>query len=348
MKAALIRQKREALVSENPKINPREQADRIGVSEGALVASECGHGAIRLKRDIRDRQTQLCYLNQFRQALAVSRNRAALLEVQGTYPRCQFFEGLGWLEGAMLNVRAEMAHWSEGFFVPADGVRGASLQFFDSDGIAVHKAFLPAGEALDEAFLKEQQHRNQKPDFEWTRVVGSGYSGDEAAEVDHEAFMQKWQHLGELNNFPRLMQQFRLNRLQTIRMTGEAHSQRLNREAARQVIETAGRQGIPVEIAVENSGLVHKRVGAMPRLETYGKWMNLLQDNFNLHIDESQINQVWRVAVPTKHGVVHVLEIFDKGDRPVLRLLAAAALIGKEPMGWTELLKSCEPLSIEE
>jgi len=348
MKAALIRQKREALATENPKINPREQADRIGVSEGALVASGCGNGTIRLKRDTRNREAQLCVLNTFREALSVSRNRAALLEVKGAYPRCQFFEGLGWMEGAPVDVCASMAQWSEGFYVPADGIRGASLQFFDSDGVAVHKTFLVGGGELDEAFIKSQQHRNQKPDFEWTRGPGSGLSGDEASEVDHEVFMQKWQHLGELHNFTRLMQRFRLNRLQTIRMAGENHCQRLNREAVREVLTTVSRQEIQLEVLLENSGVVQKRTGVLPVLETYGKWMNLLHESFNLHIDESQVNQVWRVAIPTKHGVVHVMEVFDKGDRPVLRLVPSAALYGKEPANWTELLKSCESLSIEE
>ncbi len=348
MKAALIRQKREALATENPKINPREQADRIGVSEGALVASGCGNGTTRLKRDVRDREAQLCYLNTARQALSVTRNRAALLEVKGAYPKCQFFEGLGWMEGAPLDLRATVVQWSEGFFVAADGIRGASLQFFDSDGVAVHKAFFAAGEEPDEAFVKAQQHRNQKPDFEWTRGPGSGISGDEASEVDHEAFMQKWAQLGELHNFTRLMQRFRLNRLQTIRMAGEDHAQRLNREAVREVLTAANRQEIPLEVSVENSGVVQKRAGVLPAVETYGKWMNLLHENFNLHIDESQVNQVWRVALPTKHGVVHVLEVFDKGDRPVLRFVPSESLAGKEPAAWTELLKSCEPLSIEE
>ncbi|MEM6602196.1 MAG: ChuX/HutX family heme-like substrate-binding protein, partial [Verrucomicrobiota bacterium] len=205
-----------------------------------------------------------------------------------------------------------------------------------------------SAEKPDEAFLEAQTHRNQKPDFEWTRGPVSSYSGDEAAEFDHEAFMQMWGQLGELHNFTRLMQRFRLNRLQTIRMAGEAHAHRLNRDAVREVLAGACGQDIPLEISLENSGVAQKRTGVLPGLESYGKWMNLLQENFNLHIDESQVNQVWRVAVPTKHGVVHMLEVFDKRDCPVLRLLPGEALTGKEPVAWTELLKSCDPLSIEE
>jgi len=92
MKAATIRQKREALVEENAKINPREQAERLGISEGAMVASECGNGTVRLKRDVRDLSVQLSEWACLGEVLSVSRNRAALLEVQGKYPKCQFFE----------------------------------------------------------------------------------------------------------------------------------------------------------------------------------------------------------------------------------------------------------------
>ncbi|MEM6885229.1 MAG: ChuX/HutX family heme-like substrate-binding protein [Verrucomicrobiota bacterium] len=348
MKSALIRQKREALNAENPKINPREQADRIGVSEGALVASACGHGNIRLKRDVSDREAQLCYLNTACEVLSVSRNRTALLEVKGAYPKCQFFEGLGWMQGTPIDLRATVVQWSEGFYVPADGTCGASLQFFDSEGVAVHKVFFVGGQEPDEGFLKIQAHRNQKPDFEWTRGPVSNYSGEDNSELDHEAFMQKWEQLGELHNFNRLTQRFGLNRLQTIRMAGEGHAQRLNRDAVRDVLAGANRHEIPLEVSIENSGVVQNRSGVLPPIESYGKWMNLLHDHFNLHIDESQVNQVWRVAVPTRHGVVHVLEVFDKGDRPALRMLPSEALTGSEPAAWTEQLESCEPLSIEE
>ncbi len=348
MKAALIRDKRTALREENSKINPREQADRIGVSEGAMVASECGNGTVRLKRDGRDRTAQLCEWCQFGAVLAVTRNRAALLEVKGAYPKAQFFEGLGWMEGAPIDLRATLSQWSEGFYVPADGTRGASFQYFDSDGVAVHKLFFDPEAEPDETFIKAQQHRNQKPDFEWTRSAGIGYSGDEASEVDHEVFMKKWENLGELHNLSRLMQRFRLSRLQVIRMVGEGHAQRLNREAVRSVLTGAERAEICVKLAVENAGVIQQRTGLLPRLESYGKWMNLLHEDFNLHLDDSQINQVWRVAVPTKNGVVHVLEVFDKGDRPAFRLIPADGISGKESSAWKELIQACEPLSIEE
>lgn len=348
MKAALIRQKHETLITENPKINPREQADRIGVTEGALVASGCGNGTIRLRRDSHDREAQLCFLHSLDSALSVTRNRTALLEVKGVYPKSQFFEGLGWMQGALIDLRVTMAECSEGFYVPADGSRNPSLQFFDSDGVAVHKVFFPANDDQYEVFAKSQQHRNQKPDFEWKRGTGADYHQDDVSEVDHTAFIQKWEQLGELHNFTRLMYRFRLNRLQAIRLAGEAYAQRLNRDAVREVLEAVSRYDLPMQVAVENSGVVQQRCGLLPALESYGKWMNLLHENFNLHIDESQVNQVWRVALSTRHGVMHVLEVFDKGDRPVLRLFPSEALTGKEPASWSELLKSYQPLSIEE
>lgn len=91
MKAAWIRQKCEALTVKNPKINPSELADRIGVPEGLMVASCCGAGTIRLKRELRDRESQLRELTRLGEVLSVSSNWAALLEVKGVYPKCQFF-----------------------------------------------------------------------------------------------------------------------------------------------------------------------------------------------------------------------------------------------------------------
>jgi len=214
--------------------------------------------------------------------------------------------------------------------------------------MAVHKVFFPQGQEPEEKWIKRQQHRNQKPDFEWTRDPLSGYSGEEPSEVDHQQLMKKWEALAEMHNMTRLMQRFQLTRLQLIRLVGEDWAQRLNRDALRRGLEQAGREGYSIELTLENSGVRHIRRGLLPQVTSYGKWLNLLEGSFNLHIDESQINQVWRVKVPTRNGPVHVLEVFDKGDRPVLRFLADDALTMKEPAAWAEMIKTCEPLSIEE
>lgn len=100
------------------------------------------------------------------------------------------------MQGTPVHVYAVMTQWTEGFYVPVDGARGASLQFFDSDGIAVDKLFLSAGQEPAEVWIKSQQHRNQKPDFEWFRGRVTAYSGNEASEVDHELSMKKMECIG--------------------------------------------------------------------------------------------------------------------------------------------------------
>ena len=45
------------------------------------------------------------------------------------------------------------------------------------------------------------------------------------------------------------------------------------------------------------------------------QWYNVMDPDFNMHLDMSQISQSWIVRKPTEDGIVTAIEVFnDKGD----------------------------------
>lgn len=355
MKASTIQEKKAALLEEKPKLNQRELAEQIGVPEGSLVASGVGEGTVRLDRHPSRILPLLCDIND---SLAVGRNRGVLMECRHAYAPPRFFESQAWMFGAKNSLRFQLGSWGESFFVPATDGRGASIQIFDHLGQAVHKCFFPT-ESIT-ADLESARHPKQKADLSWE---GGGDSGsgnlipDESTQdIEHEhgheheqdRFSRMWNDLGDIYNLDRLESACRLTRLQVLRQAGEESAQRLEKDSLLSALRAAARTGLPLRTEIDSPGCRLTRTTTLPEPQTFGKWLNLLGEDFNLHIDESRVHQVWRVALSLRPHPVTALEIFDKGDRPLLRFFPVVDNEGKEPASWREFLLNLQPLSIEE
>lgn len=47
----------------------------------------------------------------------------------------------------------------------------------------------------------------------------------------------------------------------------------------------------------------------------HGPWINVMDPNFNLHLDTTRIAETWVVRKPTEDGIVTAVEVFNKdGD----------------------------------
>ncbi|MEM6822484.1 MAG: ChuX/HutX family heme-like substrate-binding protein [Verrucomicrobiota bacterium] len=343
MKPATIREKRSSLLETKPKLQAREVSERLGITEGELVASECGNGTVRLKEDFFN------LLNEFsglRTAMAVTRNRLAVIEVNGTYPKFQYFEGMGWGEGEIIDLRLAMGAWYEAFYVPPSEDSAGSLQFFDREGYAVHKLFTRDTEFVETSFLPNYSHPKQKASLDWKRDPVDAVN--ENPEIDQPAFCEAWSNLRDIHNAGRLLKRYRLTHLQGVRFLGDQWAYRTGKESLESVLLAAAERGLKLSISVVNLGTRQIRGGIIPDLKRFGKWMNLLQPEFNLHMDESQIHQVWKVKTPSTNGEVLSLDVFDKLGQIALQIQGTYSRTEKQQRSWIELLNEFEALRIEE
>src|SRR5690625_4674694 len=115
----------------------RNAAQQLGVSELELVAAGCGcDKVVPLNNDFRG---MFADFNALGEVMALSRNDSCVHERHGTYETVNTRGHAGLVLGPDIDLRVFFDHWHHGFAVSQNG--RDSLQFFDRDGLAIHKIY---------------------------------------------------------------------------------------------------------------------------------------------------------------------------------------------------------------
>lgn len=139
-----------ALRVEQPKLQPRDAAQKLNVSEAELVATNVGKGATRLRDGGPAYKAVYDRLHELGQIKAITRNDTAVLERVGTVTQAKLnadgrvIPGTGFA-GGPIDLRFGADQWRSAFAVVQPGREGKtsrSLQFFDVHGNAVNKVYL--------------------------------------------------------------------------------------------------------------------------------------------------------------------------------------------------------------
>ncbi len=126
----------------------RDAAERLGVSEAALVAAECGLSVVPRAHDRPNRF--LARVGELGEVMALTRNDSAVHEKIGPFEK-QAGKQATLVLGSEIDLRIFPSAWAHGFAVTktdGDTVR-RSFQFFDRAGTAVHKVHMRPASNLD-------------------------------------------------------------------------------------------------------------------------------------------------------------------------------------------------------
>lgn len=304
----------------------RDIAALLGVSEAELIAAHVAPTAtaprLKVQRLRGPWPTLVAGLEGVGTVMALTRNASCVHEKTGVYGGCSANgpagREMGLVLGQEIDLRVFYSRWTHGFAVDEQGERGLqqSLQFFDAHGSAVHKVFVQPGTNLDVWAALVRAHRSdvQEPGLVATPPDAPGAETPDAL-VDVAAFREAWAGLRDTHEFFGLLRRHALTRTQALRLADPGYAQRVEASAARDVLQAAARDALPVMVFVGNPGMIQIHTGAVKRVEVMGPWLNVLDRGFNLHLREDHIAQAWAVRKPTSDGLVSSLELFDaQGD----------------------------------
>ena len=325
-----------ALKESNPTIRARNAAEELGVSEGELLASRVGDDAIRLKDDI---ENILKAIEPFGEVMALTRNEDCVHERKGVYSNISFEAAgpkmkVGLAVNPDIDLRMFMSHWKF-FFAATEQTRGGpkkSLQFFNKAGEAIHKIYL-TNNSVESEYDKfvEAFKADEQPNF----IVVEAYDAprpeqpDEA--IDVEGLKEAWRGLQDTHDFYPMLMKFRVGREQAHRLCGDEFAYELEHVAIREVLEKARDKGCEIMVFVGNKGCIQIHTGPVNKLLEHETWYNVMDPKFNLHLNETGVNNVWVTLKPTEDGVVTAVEVFAKnGD-------LMATFFGKRKPGIPEL-----------
>lgn len=308
-----LKEKWNKLKSEQPHLRIRNAADALGVSEGELLATQLGEGVTVLKPDFAGILSEVESLGK---VMALTRNDECVHERKGVYlngdfssPHAQLFVGDD------IDLRIFLSEWKFAFAVVEGDKK--SLQFFGKDGMAIHKIYLTkdskpeAFDALVEKFKSEEQN----PGME-TEAIEPKPAEKPDNEVDIEGFQEAWKELKDTHAFFGMLRKFGVSRLQALRFAPQkSFARKIDNEKVVTLLEEASKREFPIMAFVGNRGNIQIHTGNIKKVMWHGPWINVMDPNFNLHLDTTRIAETWVVRKPTEDGIVTAVEVFNKeGD----------------------------------
>jgi len=330
----------EELKSNQPSTRIRDAANKLGVSELELLATTLGPKTIRLNEDWAN---ILLSCRELGKVMALTRNEGCVLEhkgsfqkisVHGTFPN-QIATVIGPIE-----QRVFFGKWKFGFSVINETPRGTmrSLQFFDQAGDAVLKIYLQeksniaAYEKLVDSFKSKDQSDNiQVEPFEEVNYASS---------IDRDAFAQEWENMKDTHDFFGMLRKYNIHRLDAIKWIGKKWAYQVDKLAVRNILEVASGEKMPIMIFVGNKGNIQIHQGKVRTIRQMGNWLNVMDPDFNMHLDEEQIDSAWVVHKNTEDGLVSSLELFDKEGEMISQFFGLRKPGLPQNDRWKELVDS--------
>lgn len=320
-----------------PQQRNRDAADELGVSEAELIASRSDAANFRL---LPDWPALFAHLPKLDRVMALTRNENAVHERHGVYEPASFNGMVGVVLGPDIDLRIFLKSWAFGFAVEESSRRGLlrSLQVFDRSGAAVHKIY--AGEGTDMAAWQELTALLRADDQDAALDIAAPKARTlpkDLDAIDAAALLTGWEKLQDTHEFIGLLNKNEAQPTQAFRLAEGRFTRRIGNGAVRQLLTGAAREKLPIMVFVGNHGTIQIHTGPVARIEVMGDWLNVLDPDFNLHLREDRIGEVWHVRKPTSDGVVTSVEVFDRDGERIVTFFGKRKPGEAELRGWREL-----------
>lgn len=293
------------LRKENPKLRIRDAAKQLGVSEAELVA--VSDTSIRLQDNMKEILKDVPSLGY---VMALTRNDFAVHERKGEYRKVGINGHVGLVVNPDIDLRLFLHAWKFAFAVDEGGRQ--SLQFFGKDGEAIHKIYLQDKSNLDayKTLIKKFKVDNGREPLE-VNPVSSKPIEKLDSEIDVKGFQEAWLALKDTHDFHSLLRNYGVSRMQAMRLAPEGHTQRIGLSVLKEILEQVSARALEIMVFIGNKGCIQIHTGLAQKLLQTGPWFNVLDPEFNMHLREDAIENIWIVKKPTDDGLVTSIEVYD-------------------------------------
>ena len=341
----------ELLCQQQPSLRTRDAARALNVPEAELIAACVNDNSFHLDNRPEDLLTALETVGE---VLVVTRNETAILEKKGYFKGLTFNTQNG-LNTARSNnsgidLRLLLNSWRYGFLVIEERHigRNKSLQFFDRKGQAVQKIYMTQN-SNEQAFAKiiSQFISSQQPTYLDLAPEKASEQLIPERDIKWREVRKNWQEMQSSHDFFQLLIGTKVTRQQAYDNVGRDLAYEILPNALQHLCELAIREQQPLAFAVGNNGAVQFHNGTIQKTNEYGRWFNILNEDFNLHINTHRLTQAWVIRKPHKAGPITSVEFFDDNDHLALQISIERKEGMPEPTQWRELVSQLEPRSLE-
>lgn len=330
------------LRNSQPRLRIREAAQRLNVSEAELLYASQGERVVRLRPDW---EALFAALPSMGTVMALTRNEHCVHERYGVYDNISLSRNgqMGLVLNGAIDLRFFMGGWASLFAVSepfADGQWRRSLQIFDRHGQAVHKIYLTEGSHLKAWVDLSEALRDDSREALLIDPLPEPVIEVADADIDAQALRRDWSALQDTHHFFALLKRHGISRRQALRLGGSEWAERLPSQALLSLLQRCAESALEIMVFVGNSGCIQIHSGSIHRLRRVGEWFNVLDPEFNLHLRDAAISELWRVRKPTVDGIVTSIEAFDQHGELVVQLFGARKPGGLEQLAWRDRVES--------
>jgi len=335
----LINHQYAALSSEDKAKRARDIAKQLNVTEATWVAAGCGPiQSIRLAGSAQEILQKIGPLNR---VMALTRNDACVHERHGQYSEIETQGHIGLVLGPEIDLRLFFACWQDAFAVQERDRQ--SLQFFDSEGIAVHKIYC-TDQTDTASYLRLVQEHATSPAFPDIKSIPK--TVPESSVDSPDEFRRAWLAMLDTHDFFPLIRRFNVSRLGALSCVGNDLAQQVPVTAIQAVLLEAAQTDLEIMCFVGNRGMIQIHTGRISNIAMRGPWLNVLDPSFNLHLNMDAVSSAWVVNKPTEDGWVTSLEVFSHDGEMITQFFGARKPGKPELASWRALMLSlcAEPL----
>src|SRR5690606_21784337 len=312
--AQSLKQAWENLKESEPQLRIRDAATKLGVTEAQLLATGIGANVIRLTDNFTEQLEEFPKLGR---VMSLTRSEGCVLEHKGPFQKIEMHQAgphkIATVIGP-IEQRVFFAGWKFGFAVTTETPRGTmkSLQYFDKAGEAVMKVYLQEKsnpEAYEE-LVKNNTAADQFGELELeTFPIPESVTREE---LDFEGFSKDWETMKDTHDFFGMLRKYKLNRQDAVKWIDDKWAYEVDRLSARKIVETAAETKLPIMIFAGNKGNIQIHQGKVQTIRQMGDWLNVLDPDFNMHLNENVVDKAYVVHKSTEDGLVSAVELFDK------------------------------------
>ncbi len=340
-----LRDRYEGLKQENPKIRIRDAAQQLYVSELELLELELGNNVLRLKGDWKK---LLADMKAIGYVMALTRNEYAVHERKGVYDNISFNKDgkMGVAVNPDIDLRFLMWNWKYAYAVRMERPNGPlfSFQFFDQYGTAIHKIYLTqkSNPTAYQQLVEQYKAKNQIKALKIPERPATPKNSIPDEKIDVDAFQREWLTLKDTHDFFPLLKKYELDRVQALRLAPKGYAYQIGKEALSKMLHLAAEKLVPIMVFVNSAGCIQIHTGEVKKVVPMHNWINVMDPEFNLHVNLDGIDQTWVVKKPTADGVVTGLETFDRDGNLIVYCFGKRKPGVPEMEEWRTIVKELE------
>ncbi len=328
--------------AENPKVRIRDAAKQMGVSEEQLLATNCGLNVTRLTNNFEAILEEVPTLGY---VMALTRNDACVHERKGIYPTPEFTPHVGLVASEDIDLRLFMGNWNAAYAV-TDEIRGEvrySLHFFNKQGDAVHKIYLENTDSIAAFEAMQTKFKSDNQSEELTVEPAKAPRGEMPdAMIDAAGLNKDWSELKDTHDFYMLLGKYRITRTHALRLANAVFVKQVTNDTVKKMLHAASASQLPIMCFAGNAQCLQIHTGTVTKIFPMENWINVMDEKFNLHLDESLIANTFVVRKPTTDGVVTAIEVYDAAGEQIVQFFGKRKPGIPELQEWRSLVAELE------